>query len=264
VTQAGLDVTKAADYQQSFNSAWPSIKIVFETTVLVPAGATVTVPHGLSYPPLSFGWIQVGTTTLTDDYPATFLNDSNSSIGRIYPNSDATNLYVFGYFGSDTLVNLKAYNVDISTDITYPILASPSTNSTYNPDYGIALAKPGKDTSSVDLRDYILHTKAQSPSVQAVVTQASGLDTGNAGEPTLYYINPAPYVPWVFGYLQQTSTYLSALPVSTQTGSVVNSLTVSANLFSITYDASSYSGASIVVLRDPLFAPNSVDVTYNG
>ena len=52
ITQPGVDVKTAADYQMLFNSNWPSLQIAFEAVISLNANASGQVAHNLNFFPL--------------------------------------------------------------------------------------------------------------------------------------------------------------------------------------------------------------------
>lgn len=251
VTQPGVSVPYAADYQYVFNSDWPSLAIAFETVYTLPANTgTATIPHGLGFYPLTMAWAM----------------SSGSSTGRVFDliTFDKTNIYItIQSFDARYKVNntfsFKCYNLDISKSVSYELPKPPVIKTKYDPSTGIKVTKYGKSMSSNDLRDYILHSRAQSPAVLVIKTQVDAVFTG--GHNVIQYTNPVGYTPWVLGFLSpfgNTAVYQcfaldgnQSSPALFQIGSTVTAWT------------SGTSGiGSIVVLRDPLVIPNTLRIVY--
>src|ERR1035437_9198424 len=115
ISQPGVDVTTAADYQLIFNSSWPSLVIGFDKTVTVGAGSTLTVPHNLGFRPLTFGW---------------FISN-NVSTGRVMPGFQPAisiglnNIYLANTDAVPYIVNLKCYNIDLTNQADYTLPQPP-------------------------------------------------------------------------------------------------------------------------------------------
>ena len=261
ISQVGVNVLYAADYQLVFNSAWPSLAIAFDTTVDVPANANLTIPHGLKIYPLTMAWALSGGVNLGRIFTASenFESVPQSSINM---NFDNVNVYLTGDPTNEYQVNVKCYNLDISESADYTLPKPPVIASKYDPVYGMRVVKYGKSIGSTDLRDYILNTQAQSPAVLSVV---SVLPPNNVPDPTTgqiaSYKNPVGYTPWVLAFVgfqtDGTNLYTGLAPGFQQTGfrfDLGPTSTIQANI--------SDPVASLVVLRDPLVIPKSIMVTY--
>lgn len=257
VTQAGVSAPYAADYQMVFNSNWPSLQIAFETTVTVGASASRTIAHGLKIYPLTMGWIvkngvslgRIFTVSGNFEDPtqtAVALSFDNTSVYLV--NSDAVNAYT---------VNVKCFNLDISKQVDYTLPKPPVVKTPYDPTYGIKVVKYGLSIGSTDLRDFILHSRAQSPAVLSIVTQYT---TTPSGSRVIQYTNPAGYVPWVLAYIKGPGSGSAYTPLApgTQPAGYAHSLSTTStitNSVGIPY-------GSLVVLRDPLVVPNTLTVVY--
>jgi hypothetical protein len=103
---------------------------------------------------------------------------------------------------------------------------------------------------SKDMRDFILHSRCQSPQVDSVLVGASGA--------TLTYTNTTGYTNWVFGFGSFNSG-TSFVPARTDQAQAPPKLVIANNVYSI---GTSGMVPVIVVLRDPLFAATQVEVTY--
>lgn len=252
VAQAGYDVETAADYQLTFNSAWPSLQEAFDKTYHVGVGAVVTVPHNLGFYPFAFG----------------FASQNGRYLGRIgYANLPTlsmyigqNNIYLQGSLSEAYDVNVTCYNLDLTKQADYTQPLPSGLQESYSPDYGIKMVKPGRDISSSDLRDYIIHTRAQSPAVLSVLTEQSGVADGALYSIT--YTNPVGITNWVHGLSVVTGTIYES-KVYQSAGFAVQSalgVSISGATYKLTYSGGT--GGTIVVLRDPLFGNNDVAVTY--
>lgn len=258
VTQAGVSAPYAADYQMVFNSNWPSLQIAFDTTVSVPAGGSLSLPHDLKIYPLTMAWVvQNGvskgrlfaTSENFEDPTQTAITLSFDNINVILFNNDLSNAYT---------INVKCFNVDISKSVDYTLPKPALVKTPYDPTFGIKVVKYGLSIGSTDLRNFILHSRAQSPAVLSVVTNPS--TTTKVSSPAIQYTNPAGYVPWVLAFINGPGSgqpYTALAPGGQQTGyiHVLSNTSYIANSIGTPY-------GSLVVLRDPLVVPNTVTVTY--
>jgi hypothetical protein len=235
VAQAGISVYNASDYQLLFNSAWPSLTIAFQKTV-TNAVYGQGVPHGLGFPPLTMTWV----------------SQKGVILYRYFNDIDNTNVYI-----NDTNIDPSyvydtvCYNLDITKAQSSTFFAPPSTPAPYSRDYGFKVPLPGRKIESTDLRDFIVHTRAQSPAVLTVNTTL--LNDG-----TIVYSNAQNYTCWVFGYGNAPSSnlYVWANPYNQS----IPGIFITNNLFRLQL-TTGWTG-SLVVLRDPLFAPNNIQVQY--
>lgn len=250
VCQPGYDVRNCPDFAYLFNGAWPNLAIVFEETLTI-SGST-TIPHNLNFPPLAMGWLTDG---------------SGASYGRLpgdVVEVDKENIYIF----QDGQITVRLYNVDISQEATYPLPQSAQAKLPYNDQFGMKIAKDNRPITSNDLNDFILHTRAQSPAILDVATETGkyfmqsnqrhywpyGNIPGGAGWDLIVYPLRTHYLPWytggiTFGGDQYLLASGQAVYFDETTSSLVLNITASG-------------AGSLVILRDPLFYPNVVQVIY--
>ncbi len=259
VSQAGIDLRLAADYQLVFNSDWPSLQIGFDRVIQVPAHTTVPTTHGLSpIYPFTMGWVikngvNVGRLFTQSE---NFENPDQINVELTFDN---TNVYLDNTSGTDYTINVKCYNLDISKQVDYTLPKPPTVKTAYDPTFGIKVVKFGKSITSSDLRDFILHSRAQSPAVLSVVTEPSPL-VSNVD--AIQYTNPPGYVPWVLAFVQGPGSgapYTCLAPGFQQSGYRFNLSTTS-----YIQNSAGKAYGSLVALRDPLVVPNTKFITYNG
>jgi len=265
IAQPGWDSRTCPDYQLIFSSSWPSITIAFDQVV---SGTTnsfgflkFTVPHNLGFYPLTMAW-QFSDSTQT------------AQLGRVFPDMDKTNVYFnsrIGQFTPNTTYyfNVKCFNLDISYPQSYTYLQSASFNTAYDASYGIKVAKSKKNVYSTDLRDFVLHSRAASPQVLAVITEQSlstPITSGNTGK--ISFTNPQGYVPWLFAYVAfkntDGSTYYAWAPPYSQSypAVAINTDGKGTSTLTIINTATALPYGSIIALRDPLFVSTYQRVTY--
>lgn len=246
ITQAGVSAPYAADYQYVFNSDWPSLAIAFDETIIVGASSTGQVTHGLGFFPLTMAWYIV----------------NGVSVGRFYGTTsfDKTNVYIDNTSNSTAVtVNIKCYNVDIAKSVDYTLPSPPTIKTPYDATTGIKVSKFGKSIASNDLRDFILHSRAQSPAILSIVTQDKA--SVISGKNTISYTNPAKYTPWVLGFISplgDNTKYQCFPPGGNQASPAFFQLGSTATIWT----NGTGGNGSLVILRDPLVISTKVQVTY--
>lgn len=265
ISKPTYDATRTTGQNLVFSSSWPSLPIVFELTITSSAqlatftfiNGTYAIPHGLKYPPLAFYW-QPGAGNISN----TFSRDIASV--------DSTYVYVASAFGPGTStpavpIDIKAFGIDLRVDADYTLAPGDTSRSAYDPNFGIKVVKSGKDINSKDLRDFILHSRAQSPLILAVKTEKT-INPANTG--VIQYSSGLKYQTWVYGFVRQIirgtaptnkSDFFLKAPYYSQAfpKTVTDGITSS-----ITFGGGQASGATLVVLRDPMFAANQVTAQY--
>lgn len=270
VSKPGFNALSTSGSNLVYSSSWPTAQYPFETTVDNPGNlnsVTLTIAHNLGYPPLAFAWF----------YGPDISGIGNTSFRMAFAVDD-TNIYINTFSSSfttdqinfmlnSTQIDVKALNVDISVDVDYSLQARASFNTPYDPNYGIKIAKPGKSSNSQDIRDFVLHSKCQSPLILAVKTQK----TSNAQNPNVVqYVSNLTYPSWVYGFIKIGPNFASVagLPVDSFVPAPYYSQaypeTITDGITSYIQFSSSPpdQGASLVILRDPMFAPTITDAQY--
>lgn len=243
VTQPGFDVRNCPDWAYLFNSNWPNLAIAYETTVTTPVGGT-KVAHNLGFPPLVIGWAKYGTQSYGRISSALFKVDSQ---------------YIYFLSSAGDHMTVRAFNVDISKEQSYPLPQSAQAKLPYNDQFGIKVLKQtgNRLIYSNNLNDFVIHSRAQSPAVLQVATEKgpyfTNVNPGSAyAGPWLVYPPKTSYIPWILGaVLVSAGTYQYYS---------VNGLQFINN--SMVFALNGFSGGSLVILRDPLFYPNAVRIVY--
>lgn len=244
VCQPGFDVNTCPDWAYLFNSDWPSLAIVYEKVVTATSTHT-DFKHNLPYPPLTMVY-----------------DASSTSYGRLNQ-VEITNTYVIIEEPGTWLI--RCYNVDISKDVNYPLPQAAQAKLPYDKNFGFKQVKNGRQIASNNLNDFIIHTRAQSPAVLTVATQngqyyeaTGGPPYGPypSGGPAIVYPLQTDYIPFFVAYSEIDAGYWIQITTEDITYDSTNH-----KLIVITGNAL-YNGASLIVLRDPLFYPNVLEVTY--
>lgn len=276
VTQIGVSDPFAADYQYVFNSDWPSLAIAYETVVQVPYtdgfSVSATVTHGLGFYPLTMGWTVLNGVSIGRTFgPSGNLSSAQNDVVFSFDNDKIYFVNRGTYNAVTYTISIKCYNVDISTGIDYTLPKFPTVSTPYDPTTGIKVSKYQKSIASKDLRDFILHSRAQSPAVLSIVTNVS---TNSAGTKYIGYNNPASYTPWVLAFTGgpgQNAKYTPVAPGTQQDGylfAIQSATQAKASVFPQARIQASFltnpdnNFGSLVVLRDPLVIPNTLRVVY--
>lgn len=262
ISKPGFDAKRTVGQNLVFSSSWPSLAVAFETTIANPltgGGSSSSVDHNLKFPPLTFVWaIGADPSGLT-----------GAVCERRIPGAadvDTTKVYlkVSGLSGIETdflytatHLHIKSFQLDLSKDIDYILAPGETFKTPYDDSFGVKVAKPNKNIDSTDLRDFTLHSRCQSALVLAVKTQATS-DPANPA--TVQYTNKFATPVWVYGFVRSTAGKYKwaalggqAYPITKTDGFVTN----------LTYvGAAGDDGVTIVILRDPMFAPNAVLASY--
>lgn len=247
IAKAGFDVLTAPEQELLFNSSWPSLQIVHvKEYTLVGYSPNDVVAHEMPFVPLAIGFVSTDSSSAVQDYNGFFplsADETNLYPGRISPS-----------ISSGTL-KIVIFNVDITVDIEYPYTERSGVNKTYDSDYGVKLTKENSDIKSTDLRDYIAHSRCQSPLLLAVKTQETiptqNIDAG-AGTRTIQYNTGLDFVSYVFGFVRFSAEGIyTYAPYVSQSYPATYSDGFTSQLSLI--DAAVDKG-SIVVLRSPMFS----------
>jgi hypothetical protein len=242
MAQPGYDVRNCPDWAYLFNSSWPSLAIAFEVTL--PTPLPTKIAHNLGFPPLVIGWAKYGT-------------QSYGRVPSLYFKVDATYIYFPPYAGDS--ITVRAFNIDISKEQSYPLPHSANAKLPYNDQFGIKVAKSGDNRLiySNNLNDFVIHSRAQSPAVLQVATEKGQYFTNvNPGSqysgPFLVYPLKTNYIPWAIG--------VAKIFDGTYQFYSINGLQVINN--QLVFPLNGNTAGSLIVLRDPLFYPNVVRVVY--
>lgn len=253
VAQPGWNVNIAPDWALVFSSAWPSLQIAFEQTITItPADDVIFVTHNLNYIPLTFAWITV--------------NGINYGRGGDSVGMSSTQAFLTPQYGftQDVTVSFRCYNLDITQEAEYPLPVSAAAKAAPDLTTGIKIVKqnPPRNINSPNMNDFILNSRCQSPAVLTVATQTGQYFNTNGSNPggmQIEYPLQTSYIPWVLGAVSngdagEGSTYSIYPPTDLNYNQSSNSLLLEFG--------DGNAGASLIILRDPLFYPNTVRVVY--
>lgn len=257
ISKPGYDANQAAGSNLVFDSNWPSLPIAFETDIdnpITSSVSTATVVHNLNFPAFTWVWAYY-------DDPSGI----NNVCRRFIAASDANNVYLSGNtpnrppFNASRL-KIRCFRLDLSKDVDY-LLADRSTfNLPYDNSFGIKFVKQGKDINSKDLRDFAIYSRAESPLILAVKTELT-ISNNNLGTTignVIQYKSSLSYPVWVYGFTKSTSEVYTPAAYYSQS----YPRTFTDGFLSYVGYISPDIGATLVILRDPMFAPSQTTVQY--
>lgn len=255
ISQPFYDATTAADANLIFSSSWPTLPIAAEATFTNSLfGGTsdfsnfnLTYAHGLPFAPFSIAWSTVNSTGKTGRYLIPF----DGTYAYLQPSTSLTSIHV------------TCYNINMAVDVEYPYLKTSGSKALYDKNFGIKIPKSGKEITSTDMRDFILHSRCQSPQILAVKTQVSSiLSASGGGTRDIIYTPPVNTPLWAFGYQLVGTKYSFANYYSSATPRLfVDANSNGTYSYRLNYSGLA-DGATLIILRDPMFTSNVVSVTY--
>lgn len=198
VSQPGIDVTQAADYQMAFSSKWPTLKVLKKSafTIEDTSVSQTIVEHGLGYPPAFM--IVVNTNGLAriaapgnDELGDSFAVDSDNLTFTAQSSGFYTGYYyIFQY-------NLTTnYQAPVLTIGTSALSAGSQTT------FGILTSVNGQDASPNNILGLGMDSQARSPLVHLSV---SGNLTSNGTDYSLVAKHGLTYTPWFLAYIGNQS-----------------------------------------------------------
>lgn len=261
LSKPGYSADKTAGQNFVFNSSWPSLPIAFETTV-TGTGSLMTVPHNLKFSPFTMIW---------------YSDADPSGIGTVGYRKIVMSNTTNAYFSSTAGLKYKVrcFQLDLSDDIDYTLAPGDTFNQPYDPNFGIKLVKPTKDINSTDMRDFAIHSRCQSPLILAVKTEktipSANLATGIGN--VIQYTSKLSYPVWVYGFIKAGGTLAAGLgvPANTYVPAPYYSQAYPRTFtdgfkayigYTVTGPPSPDVGATLVILRDPMFSSNPITVQF--
>jgi hypothetical protein len=267
ISKPFFDVNTVADEDLIFSSGWPSLPIAKQINVPLSSLSYVGSPsnileyqHDLGFPPFFSVWLKGYYPTQPDKWVR---------VGSLYGDVSVNEQYIRVPDGYDfinpsvTDVAIQLYNIDLGVTKEYEISNAVSKPAQYDPDYGIKITKESASIDSTDLRDYVLHSRAQSPLIQARVGSIRA-DIGGTPGGIATYNDTKDTLAWVFGFTKQSSGYWRMTPYYS---SAYPSLDIDQTSSGYTYsqfyvDSSGDTDSCLIVLRDPMFASTDIEVSY--
>lgn len=168
VSQKGHDVLTCADRYLVFNSSWPVLKILAQGSFSVPNDAAdqVLYTHNLGYVPAF--WIfdtsayaggTAGKSKLSTSGTSQYFGMNSTELkwlGATRGASGATGSLTGRYY---------IFTHNVQTNFTAPVLETTAESAGAAGDFGFKISKEGKDISSTDLRDFVIHSGTRTPQI---------------------------------------------------------------------------------------------------
>lgn len=253
ISKPRYSADSAGDTDLMFNSGWPSLPIAEEINLTNVTGSR-SFSHSLTFAPFFQVWRTRNGATKRYG-----LNSAGSGLGHPVRIGASGGIITEDFNDPGAAdYHIKLYNINLAVDKEYEFIKPPVSPGVYDPDYGLKVVKEGRDIDSEDLRDFIIHTRAQSPQVLSIKTQS---DSSNS----INFTDPQSYRAWVFGFVREATTgYYRFVPYFAQAyPRVAFSQSGGRYTYSIAYSPlAGDDSATLVVLRDPMFAANDVTVQY--
>jgi hypothetical protein len=199
---------------------------------------------------------------------AVMSNSSNVYIGANLSGSNFLNNIAMA-----TKIKVMIFAIDLSKDIDYTLAPGATFATPYDNNYGIKMVKSGKNINSTDMRDFAIHSRCQSPLVLAVKTQDTITPLAANGGNTIQFTNKTKTPVWVYGFIKAgaaglavgqgvpAGTYVPA-PYYNQSYPVCFTDGVTSYISWTTGGSHNDSGATLLILRDPMFSSNPITVQY--
>ena len=155
----------------------------------------------------------IGPISSVNSLTATFTSVANVYGTTPVAAGDSVRYYVFR---NPLNTNFQASNINLAQ----------TQQGTNHQDFGIKFAKPGKNTSSTDLRDYTIHSGTKSLQVHQVIYAPLGTipssDTFYSGITGLKYLTDLPYDPVFFAFYSPDNQNFYPLSAANQVPPKIN------------------------------------------
>lgn len=247
VTQPGYDTETAPDAKLLFSSSWPLLKTEKDNSYTITADIDqVIYTHNLGYPAAFF--INDGTGGFATSNPILNQNIGVNSIELKFAGGSGLTLPLtihFYIFRLPLNKNFKSLATNISTELSDPTVQ----------DWGIKIAKEGKDISSSDYRDFAVHSGTQSPMIHEVTNDiVQDINGGGQGIWAVVSNHNLGYYPLFFPFVLSTtvlSGYYRFTGNYTQTPPRVFGTTLYTRIELTLTSQPKPAGACLIVFKDP-------------
>jgi len=256
ISKPGYDANTTQGSNLVFDSSWPSLPIAFEQKLTSAFPASVT--HNLKFPPFACVWAYGPDPSGISAVAQRFFFPVDTT--KLYLDTTNFTSQQLAFWITASNIKIRCFQLDLSTDIDYILAPGDTFNRPYDKNFGIKVVKQGKDINSTDLRDFALHSRAQSPLILAVKTEKT-VPTANVGTgigTVVQYNSNLKYPAWVYGYVKQSTGKYVPAPYYSQ----AYPRTFTDGILSYIGFTGTDTGATLVVLRDPMFAATQTTVQY--
>lgn len=199
VSQSGIDVSQAADYQMAFSSEWPTLKVLKKAafTINDTSVSQTIVNHGLGYPPAFMIITDSGVGARiagpgNDELGDSFAVDSNNLTFA----AQSSGLYTGYYY---------IFDYDLTRNYTAPTLTigSSALSAASKTAFGVLASVNGQDASLNNVTGLSMDSQARSPLVHMSV---SGNLTSNGTDYSLVANHGLLYPPWFLAFIGNQSS----------------------------------------------------------
>lgn len=249
-SQAGIDVTKAADHELHFSSDWPTLHVMKGGYVAKSvADGDIFYQHNLGFIPAFIPYVYSASTGLY-------------SIFRAIMAANENNIYYYapggGGSGAGRLqLGLFIFNVDITNNYKAPqVNPSLATAAIVPQSAGMRIANDGSNLKSKDMQNYKVDTDARTPLIHAV-SYGVGDAIGSTSVLRNYsYTHDLPYNPMFLPYIEHPTHPGQYMSIANFAGVTTAGQTITI------HDLAVSQRASIVILKDPFdVSENTLDIT---
>lgn len=251
LAQPGYDAKTAGDEHLIYNSNWPMLKIYKQGSyktqnILVNQDV---IEHDLGFVPFFWyftnipinAWQNFGNYGIEarsefmgpvnlkmTDKKLTMLSAGSGGPGQIY-------YYIFA--------------LDLAKEYTAPIIKQGAVSGPRNLERVFKIAKHGKDVSSDDLFDFVVHSRARSPLIHSVNPSPGAVKSFQVE-------HKLGYLPIFFGFQKNSDGSYS--PMYTGQGGTTSFLSTENT---VTFNTTGSAEVTIVILKDPFLIDSTVSVT---
>jgi hypothetical protein len=235
VARKGYDVVTCADRELVFCSEWPNLKIVKQGTFSV-TGVSTIYTHDLGYYPFFLVFINRVDGGGTDANSRLSYSPYSSAFKVTTTALECTlPVTVDGYY--------YIFALDLEESFTAPIFQPSDTTPTSEKDYVHATSLVGEDISSVDYRDFAVHSDCRAPMVHSIESWTEAVPGGSHT-----ITHNLGYEPMFFGFVRN----LQGLGGGYMMYGNAEDATITANTADLTA-ASVYDGTySMVIFKDSI------------
>jgi hypothetical protein len=242
VSQPGVDVRGASDFQLAMTSDWPLLKIHKQGAFSLDlTKAQTIVSHDLGYPCAFLIFKTTGNRSQitgpgNDEYGDSFYTDKNK-LGFSIPASSPTGTYTGYYY---------IFRLDITKNFQAPTIALGSKPPGGGGGFGLETAKETKEASSTDFRDLSLSSETRSPMIHQVVAGDIG---ASGGVFDLVATHNLLYAPFFLAFFSSDNggSYYSFY------GGNANTVLIASDRSVTIRTATTGQKGSVVVFKDPFF-----------
>lgn len=248
----GYNVLTALDYLLQFSSSWPLLKVHATNTASITWNATpqTIYTHNLGFPPFFFivsGGKIVLSTGIGVDNSVLAYDGSSPGVGT----------FSFRYY---------VCRLDLTQAFSAPVILGASTLGAQSDDYGFKVTKPGKASTSTDLRDFALHSSTRSLMVHKVDPGTTSLSGGYYQRTVAHGLT---YLPLAFAFVKYGTNTIGAnanyyYMMNQPAGVSPSDYSFDATNVSMRIDSTYVSAAPVttaVVLKDP-YARETINLTF--